>query len=239
MAVENEQKKTTLIFTFSIVVILAFIGVIFFLKQTLTSVEAHYDDVIDHEVTIAGMVAEIDNVMLQCRRNEKDFLLRHDMKYPKKLAANISALLKTADELGSLFEKIDDSQGVGQARSIIEAVKAYQASFQAIVTSYETKGLDHKSGLQGSFRNAAHQLMDGAKAADDAELMVEALMLRRHEKDYLLRKDDKYVKRVLEQIHITQQVLEQRLTDPALKETLSLSLEAYGRDFNALVAEDK
>ena len=57
------------------------------------------------------------------------------------------------------------------------------------------KGLDHKSGLQGAFRKVVHQLSDKMKEYQKSQLQIELLTIRKHEKDYLLRLDKKYVKK--------------------------------------------
>ena len=66
-------------------------------------------------------------------------------------------------------------------------------------------GLDEDSGLKGALRVAVHNveaLLDAEASSGtalDAQL-VQMLMLRRHEKDFMLRKSDKYVVKFDEQI---------------------------------------
>ncbi|HSH13622.1 MAG TPA: methyl-accepting chemotaxis protein, partial [Desulfurivibrionaceae bacterium] len=63
-------------------------------------------------------------------------------------------------------------------------------------------------------------------------------MLRRHEKDYLLRGDDKYVKSTLDQIETVRRALGG--SKKGGNNSLAVShLEAYKRGFEGLVAQDK
>lgn len=84
------------------------------------------------------------------------------------------------------------------------------------------KGLNQDLGLQGDFRQKVHQLEEIFKNIKINGSMEKLLMIRRHEKDYLLRSDDKYVKKNEESVaelitlvnssSIGQQTIDQILT---------------------------
>jgi len=57
-------------------------------------------------------------------------------------------------------------------------------------------GLDEKSGLKGELRSAVHNVEEKLKAANLDGLTVKMLMMRRHEKDFMLRGDEKYIGRI-------------------------------------------
>ena len=54
-------------------------------------------------------------------------------------------------------------------------------------------GLNEKLGLSGSLRAAVHDIETKLKEVDDPRLTSGMLMMRRHEKDFMLRRDQKYV----------------------------------------------
>ncbi len=49
----------------------------------------------------------VEKSMLQCRRNEKDFLLKKDKKYLGKLNNNISIIEKEAEDLNEMVGKFN------------------------------------------------------------------------------------------------------------------------------------
>ena len=57
-------------------------------------------------------------------------------------------------------------------------------------------GLDEKSGLHGALRAAVHEVEKALNSFDTPRLSVLMLMMRRHEKDFLQRVDEKYVQRM-------------------------------------------
>ncbi len=93
-------------------------------------------------------------------------------------------------------------------------------------------GLDHTSGLQGEFRAAAAKL---EKLADNAESRALVLQCRRDEKDYLLRRDEKYVTAAHQDLA---KVEEFNRGKPKEKEAQA-DIAAYRAAFDALVAENR
>ena len=86
--------------------------------------------------------------MLQLRRNEKDFMLRLDMKYPQKLQKN----------LGIMLDNLDASAHSAADKDAIRAMlEKYRADFMTLVRANQVKGLNHKQGLLGEMRNTVHQ----------------------------------------------------------------------------------
>src|ERR1700746_2323552 len=53
-------------------------------------------------------------------------------------------------------------------------------------------GFNEKDGLQGKLRAAVHSVESKLKTFDQPRLSVLMLMMRRHEKDFMLRGDEKY-----------------------------------------------
>ena len=55
-----------------------------------------------------------------------------------------------------------------------------------------TVGFNENSGLEGNLREAVHQIEARLAEFDEPRLTILMLMMRRHEKDFLLRGDEKY-----------------------------------------------
>lgn len=167
----------------------------------------------------------VDRDMLQLRRNEKDFIARKDLKY----LDTMKALQKDTIENISIVEKMN-IKGVdaNNLSEIIFVLNNYMASFTSFVNITKEIGLDENSGLKGQLRASIHQVEENFESKKDYYLLSELLMLRRHEKDYLLRFDNKYVLQFNE-----------RLSNLSKNESLSteevLLLENYLSSFNLLV----
>lgn len=82
--------------------------------------------------------------MLQARRSEKDYFLRHDLEYVEKVTVIVDDLKKSLVETNNT--------------DIIKLVDEYYNNFTAVVTIEQEIGLTEEEGLNGIYRNAIHEL---------------------------------------------------------------------------------
>ena len=102
-------------------------------------------------------------------------------------AERSAALKRRASLLDSLSDEI--------AR-LNNGIAEHAAQFRKVVQLHEQLGLDEKSGLQGALRAAVHEVETKLKEANLESLTIKMLMMRRHEKDFMLRGAEKYVGRI-------------------------------------------
>jgi len=129
---------------------------------------------------------ELQIDLLQMRRAEKDFFLRKDVKYINKLLS-IHKLKKDH------FKRIN----------LNSVLNIYIDTFIQISNKMQIIGLSQKDGLKKKFRNYAHTLEYNFKNDKHIDHLVNILQLRRYEKDFLLRLDEKYLikhKNILEKL---------------------------------------
>ncbi|MDA0148217.1 methyl-accepting chemotaxis protein [Vibrio sp. LaRot3] len=114
------------------------------------------------------LTKELEVRLLNLRRNEKDFLLRADLKYLDKFSANIDTFKSLENELSPILEqrKLPTSD---QLRSDITT---YQQSFVALVNAFQKLGLDEKSGLLGDYNQALYQVKQTLEADELVKLIA-------------------------------------------------------------------
>lgn len=137
--------------------------------------------------TFAGRLA---NETLQMRRREKDFLIRRNEEEADRYEAAVESALSMIPRMSELVAAGPVASQIGLAQT---GVAAHRDQFRRIVEAYRTMGFDEKSGLQGELRKAVHAVETRLKAASLDALTAKMLMMRRHEKDLMLRGDLKYV----------------------------------------------
>ncbi|MBF0381190.1 MAG: CZB domain-containing protein [Magnetococcales bacterium] len=154
-------------------------------KATLTQLDGF------REISQAAGTAS--RCMLQARRSEKDFLMRRMSKYPGKVAKQVDCVVAQSQMLEKSAKEIGANELADTAVLMEKYINSYHDSFKALVKSWETKGLDHKSGLQGDFRNSAHNMEVILKKLDTERLYIDFLQMRRREKDFVARGLEKYM----------------------------------------------
>jgi CHASE3 domain sensor protein len=182
----------------------------------------------------------IQRLVLEARQAEAKFLLTQDWD-------QVDQVNSTVTQISSLVDKIDDNGASNTTNSqhIKKWMMVYQKQFQAIALAWKKRGLDHESGLQGQFRNSAHKMVAMAKAIANHQPEVgvvlerDVLMLRRREKDYLLRGDDKYVRTAQEEIKALDELIGNTTIDSKEIQQFRLSLTDYQNNFLALVAQNR
>ncbi len=111
--------------------------------------------------------------------------------------------------------------------------QSYQSVFEELVKAKQLRGFKDE-GLIGAWRKAIHDLESVAKATASVELERDMLLLRRHEKDYLLRADPAYVGAVDKQLHLLKQQAG-KLDAPSAARLLQ-DLEQYALNWGAFLA---
>ncbi len=173
-------------------------------------------------------VEELKSDMLMLRRNEKDFLLRKDMKYKEKFFKNTLILHHNVSSL----EMILDNYGIDtkKVKEFDTIIQTYQNIFFSLIEKQKEIGLNPKDGLYGSLRESVHQVQAYAKSSQDNQLLAKVYDLRKQEKDFMLRRDMQYKEKFEGKIITLLDTSSQKIHTP---------LEAYQKDFLALVQAEQ
>ena len=179
---------------------------------------------------IERLSLEMEIGVLQMRRREKDFLLRRETRY-------FDAYGEQADRVGELLERIDSLNAPAQVNAAIgrlqSALPRHRETFASVVQEQTRLGLTHDAGLQGALRGAVHDVETRLDGFDDAELTVLMLMMRRHEKDFMLRGAPRYIEAFeARQAEFAEQ-LAGRDYPAADKDNISALMQAYSDGFHA------
>ncbi|MDP3079113.1 methyl-accepting chemotaxis protein [Bradyrhizobium sp.] len=182
---------------------------------------------------ISELSSKIEVELLEGRRAEKDFLLRND---PKKVDSQIEFGKAAAADIDVLRGKIaasGKSDLVRQVDAMSASLKQYQAHFASVVEEKLRLGLDEKSGLESRLRSSVHGIEAQVNALDEAALLNTMLMMRRHEKDFMLRRDRKYGDEMKKRASEFAAGIESANFPAAAKAELKQKLADYQRDFFA------
>jgi methyl-accepting chemotaxis protein len=131
--------------------------------------------------------------MLEARRNEKNFQQRRNEPYAKSHAELVVAINRDFDRLEALTTSGEFAPLHDKVKVAHDGFQKYAADFASLVAAEIKLGLNEKLGLTGELRAAVHDIETRLKEINDPRLMISMLTMRRHEKDFMLRRDQKYV----------------------------------------------
>lgn len=167
-------------------------------------------------------------LLMQTRRSEKDLGLRREEQYLQR-AQRLLNEMETALAASELRHETRQALG------------AEIETYRRALDDYARTVLDGGDidGGKGPFRDAAHRIESLLEAHYVPDLEARVLQMRRREKDYLLRGDDRYVAMVDEiAADVRDQIAASAVADGEQAQ-LKVLLDGYVRDFHALVDQNK
>ena len=187
--------------------------------------------------SVAELNRQIEVELLEGRRAEKDFLLRNDAKKADIQVEISNAVAADIDRLHDKVVAVGKPDLARQIEAMQVSLKKYQANFIAVVEQKRELGLDEKSGLEGRLRNSVHDIESRVEALHEQSLLITMLTMRRHEKDFMLRRDAKYGDEMKKRNAEFIAGLESAYIPEAAKAELKQKLADYQRDFQAWMGQ--
>jgi len=144
-----------------------------------------------------SLLTTIEVDLLSLRRNEKDFLSRKQLKYTEDFLRNSRRLKVNVSTLKQLLA--DESFATNNIDIFSNQFQQFKLKFAQLVSLQRQIGLTPTDGLYGQLRQMVHRAEQQLATLQQPSLVVAMLMLRRHEKDFMLRKDKKYITKFSQQ----------------------------------------
>lgn len=177
-------------------------------------------------------VEKLEAQVLTLRKHEKDFLARKNLKYVDAFQTTASQLQLNLLEVEQVAR--DYGFEISETSEFKQAIKDYDIQFNQVVGLQAKIGLHPKDGFYGELRNAVHNVEEQLKQSDSYQLLSLMLQLRRAEKDFMLRRDVKYMDKFTSGVQtFNQQLLDEPL-DPSTANSIQNNLGIYKSKFEQL-----
>src|ERR1700752_610536 len=167
----------------------AVVGAIYFVGVLF---EQRSREVADRFSRLESLTARVSEGLLQGREIATGFLQKPN---DKKVAAHEETVKAAAGHLAVMEEiagQLPEGDPLRQAQTFRAVMASYNTRFSNVVSAQKVVGFNENDGLQGKLRAAVHSIESKLKTFDQPRLSVLMLMMRRHEKDFMLRGDEKY-----------------------------------------------
>jgi methyl-accepting chemotaxis protein len=155
--------------------------------------EARKQQIADQSAALDGDVAALALDVLQAKQLATEFLQKRTEAIVQKHAAVIEHARKLQADIEALVAPLDEADELRQATTFRAGINMYATRFDSVVSAQRNLGFTENEGLQGKLRTAVHNAETTLNKLDQPRLSVLMLMMRRHEKDYMLRGEEKYV----------------------------------------------
>ncbi len=166
----------------------------------------------------------IETEVIGLRRLEREFVIQSDLNVLNEFEKSILHVQNKIDK--ELKDK-----GVDGADFFLAALSNYRLKAEKLFSFYRSKGLNHNAGLEGELRKSAHSAEEIIRAEQDMLLLAELMYLRRHEKDFMMRGDNKYILKFSERMGGMIALVDQRIRNSNMKSSLLADLNNYNSLF--------
>ena len=185
----------------------------------------------DYAVSLEVLTTQIAQDLLEARQTAFEFLIKRD----EKRVAQHNDLIKRARErmtrLEAMVEQLDKDDPMRRAQALRAGLNLYETRFNNVVLVQRQIGLNENEGSEGKLRAAVHQVEKRLSEYDQPRLAVLMLMMRRHEKDFMLRGDDKYGDQLDKRVEEFESALEKVALAAQVKDDIKALIGTYQQTF--------
>ncbi len=176
---------------------------------------------------------EAQTTLVNMRIDQKDFFNRLDVKYQASFNDNYSQITQQLIQLDNQL----NAEGIQleQIPQLLGLLEQYYTAFNELVTMQQTIGLSHTDGLYGNLRKSVQAAEKMLGDYQNDTLLKSMLMLRRNEKDFLLRKDVSYFNTFNDNLKVFYQDLQQSYMSDSEQRQVKDLMQNYSNDFATLV----
>jgi len=213
---------------------LLLIGMVYFVGS---QIENRKQEIADQSAALATDVAALSQDMLQAKQIATEFLLRHSQAAIDRHAAIIVHARGLVAAIGKLVASLDSADPLRQADAFGAGINMYATRFQSVASGQKNLGFDENEGLQGKLRDAVHKAESRLGQIDEPRLTVLMLMMRRHEKDYMLRDDETYGTELRKRVTEFEKLLTTTAIPDDTRAELKGLVEAYQQSFMGFMVQ--
>ncbi|MEK0163769.1 methyl-accepting chemotaxis protein [Phaeobacter sp. A36a-5a] len=217
-------------------VMFALIALSRYTDQLRTGIEAEVVAVEGFAKTLAEASSDFQNARIV----EMGFRLKPSQEVIATQAETMAHLRNRLETARMQITELDNMSEAAQTLSLLASeIAAYETGFADVVASQERLGFDETDGLQGALRSSVRSIEKALEDTAEPEMKVKMLMMRRHEKDFIMRHDTKYIDRLNARVDEFRAFPGSYYKNISQRARIGSLLTAYQNSFNAYAEETK
>lgn len=197
----------------------------------------NFSRVINNEIKIVESGGRIRQLMLNCIRHEKEFLL---YKAPDDIVNFERNFNLMTEEIKLVEAKADESGNPDAVRIAEETARnasAYESEFRKLIEQIKKNGLTSESGLQGDFNKIVSELIIKMQKHEVEDIYMTFHEIRSDEKDFLRTGNGEFKNALMTKIFLFQNLLESH-KETGFGKLLTENIEKYFDAFNRISGDD-
>ncbi|MDA9512148.1 hypothetical protein XI04_03560 [Bradyrhizobium sp. CCBAU 11430] len=156
----------------------------------------HYASIVQREASasneLKARVVSLSQSFLESGQIATEFLRKPSEMSVETHADLVDRQLEELGRVEKLIGELPEDDPLRQAASLRPVINLYATRFGNVVAAQRNLGFNENEGFQGKLRTAVHAVEERLSQVNQPRLMILMLMMRRHEKDFILRGEEKY-----------------------------------------------
>jgi len=189
----------------------------------------------DQSINLRQHVVGLSAAYLEAGQIATEFLRKRDEKLIDRHALVVETALGHLSEIENFVDRLADDDPLKQISALRSGLNLYRTRFQNLVSIQRSLGLNENQGLQGKLRSAVHQVESKLAEFSQPQLSILMLMMRRHEKDFMLRGDEKYGDEFSKRLSEFGDALKASSLPDKVRDELSTLMKTYKEGFVAFM----
>ncbi|MGY4606873.1 hypothetical protein ACVW16_005285 [Bradyrhizobium sp. USDA 4474] len=147
---------------------------------------------VSQSTNLRAHLTSLSEAFLESQQLALEFLRKHDEAVIVRQAESVNNALADLGQIEERADSLPEGDPLRDVKFLRAGINLYATRFNNIVSAQRVLGLTENDGLQGKLREAVHQAEARLAHFNKPHLTVLMLMMRRHEKDFMLRHEEKY-----------------------------------------------
>lgn len=186
--------------------------------------------------SLLQILSEVNHNIQRANKLEKGFYENETINahfYASGTSSYLNKRRQTINIIKRNLDTLKKSQNLSvesQVDSLIKCFEYYEVSFAQMVKEIKYRGFKDY-GLVGEMREYIHYIEDHKEQLDLAKI----LMVRRHEKDFIIRRDLQYTEKMKVAVAVLRDDIQHHVTETRLRNELIKTVNNYYNSFSKLV----
>ena len=197
--------------------------------------EADSQHTADTSAALATNASALSENFLQARQLATEFLQKRKEDIVTRHGAMMQTVGGNLAEIETIVAPFPDGDPIKDTSGLRATINLYATRLNNVVAAQRQVGLSENDGLQGKLRGAVHAVEKRLNEFNRQKLSVLMLMMRRHEKDFMLRGDEKYGDELKKRVVEFKAAMKDAGVADDVRAQLEKLIDDYQRDFLAFM----
>ncbi|MFK5971405.1 MAG: response regulator [Candidatus Marithrix sp.] len=237
----NLKIRNKLVGSFLIVISLTIIvGIVALNNQN--HIQTTITKLIDVEGQISELGKQIEIALFMAQRNERYYFANYkQLGFTKARSIYIQQIQDYINFIHNYIAKIlqleTEEIDIIEIQNVDQFVNKYETNLINLIDLFEERGFKN-DGIIGQFRINVHTIETATIDLKHDKLLIDMLTMRRHEKDYLLRIETKYINKLHTSVTQFKTTVNNTKLTNVQKDQLIILANNYWTKFNGLIEID-